>query len=73
MTLSCYFLILNIIIGCQIYGFFASAAAFAEIWSLAAVSGDRFQAILHPLDKHKRISKSMVSSIFNQIYVNLIL
>ena len=46
--------------GCQIYGFFGTVSALAEIWSLTAVSIDRLQAIINPLDAHKRISKSQV-------------
>ena len=38
----------------------STVAALAEIWSLAAVSCDRLQAILYPLDKHKRITKLQV-------------
>ena len=47
-------------LGCQIYGFNASVAALAEIWSLAAVSYDRLIAINHPLQTGKRITKSRV-------------
>ena len=46
--------------GCQIYGFLGTISALAEIWSLTAVSIDRLQAIINPLDGHKRISKSQV-------------
>ena len=48
-------------LGCQIYGFNASVAALAEVWSLAAVSYDRLVAIHHPLQTGKRITKSRVS------------
>ena len=46
--------------GCQIYGFTATISSLAEIWSLTAVSVDRLQAILNPLNAQKRISKSQV-------------
>ena len=58
--------ILNVLIsnhirlGCQIYGFNASVAALAEVWSLAAVALDRLQAIYHPLEAKKRITKRQV-------------
>ena len=46
--------------GCQIYGFGASVAALAEIWSLAAVSYDRFQSMYHLAASGKRMNKSQV-------------
>ena len=46
--------------GCQIYGFTATISSLAEIWSLTAVSVDRLQAIMNPLNAQKRISKSQV-------------
>ena len=54
--------------GCQYYGFASTLAALAEIWSLAAVSCDRLQAIFHPLDSHKRITKFQV---IRQIYISI--
>ena len=47
--------------GCKIYGFVSSTAALAEIWSLAAISYDRLQTILYPLNNLKRIKKSQVT------------
>ena len=55
--------------GCQIYGFTSTVAALSEIWSLAAVSCDRLQAIFNPLDSQKRITKSQVSHLI--LYLNL--
>ena len=46
--------------GCQIYGFTATISSLAEIWSLTAVSVDRLQSIMNPLNAQKRISKSQV-------------
>ena len=54
--------------GCQLYGFVSTVAALAEIWSLAAVSCDRLQAILYPLDKHKRITKLQVFYEYTFVY-----
>ena len=54
--------------GCQVYGFVSTVAALAEIWSLAAVSCDRLQAILYPLDKHKRITKLQVFYEYTFVY-----
>jgi hypothetical protein len=48
-------------LGCQLYGFFGTAGALAEIWSLCAITLDRSQAILHPLDTNKRLNTSQVS------------
>ena len=56
MTLTFFFLLL----GCKIYGFNSTVGALAEIWSLAAVNWDRYQAIFNPLDRDKRITKSQV-------------
>ena len=56
MTLTFFFLL----IGCEIYGFNSTVGALAEIWSLAAVNWDRYQAIFNPLDRDKRITKSQV-------------
>ena len=56
MTLTFFFLLL----GCEIYGFNSTVGALAEIWSLAAVNWDRYQAIFNPLDRDKRITKSQV-------------
>ena len=42
------------------YGFNSTVGALAEIWSLAAVNWDRYQAIFNPLDRDKRITKSQV-------------
>ena len=47
-------------IGCDIYGTVASIAALAEIWSLALISIDRFQAIFHPLENEKRMNAAEV-------------
>ena len=52
--------------GCQYYGFTSTLAALAEIWSLAAVSCDRLQAIFNPLDSQKRITKSQVSDLIKK-------
>ena len=46
----------------------STVAALAEIWSLAAVSCDRLQAILYPLDKHKRITKLQVLYEYSFVY-----
>ena len=46
----------------------STVAALAEIWSLAAVSCDRLQAILYPLDKHKRITKLQVFYVYTLVY-----
>ena len=46
----------------------STVAALAEIWSLAAVSCDRLQAILYPLDKHKRITKLQVFYEYTFVY-----
>ena len=46
----------------------STVAALAEIWSLAAVSCDRLQAILYPLDKHKRITKLQVFYEYTLVY-----
>ena len=54
--------------GCKVYGFVSTVAALAEIWSLAAVSCDRLQAILYPLDKHKRITKLQVFYEYTFVY-----
>ena len=42
------------------FGFLGSVAALSEIWSLSAVSFDRFKCVHHPLDAEKRITKSEV-------------
>ena len=47
-------------LGCDIYGTVASIAALAEIWSLALISIDRFQAIFHPLENEKRMNAAEV-------------
>ena len=47
-------------IGCQVSGFFGSVAALSEIWSLAAVSFDRFKGIHSPLDNQKRTTNAQV-------------
>ena len=47
-------------IGCKIYGVCSSVGAFAEIWSLAAVSWDRYQAVFNPFNQLKRITKCQV-------------
>ena len=52
--------ILFLLSGCEIYGFNSTVGALAEIWSLAAVNWDRYQAIFNPLDRDKRITKSQV-------------
>ena len=49
------------ILGCQTSGFLGSVAALAEIWSLAAVSFDRFKGIHYPLDNQKRTTNTQVS------------
>ena len=58
MTLLIYYILK--LAGCQFYGFNASVAALAEIWSLTFVSFDRLSAIYYPLDRRKRITKSQV-------------
>ena len=55
--------------GCDFYGFNASVAALAEIWSLAFVSFDRFLAIYFPLDRRKRITKSQVRVLIIIMYL----
>lgn len=50
-------------LGCKIYGFVASTAALAEIWTLSLVSIDRCQAIFHPLEARKRMSSVQVTNI----------
>ena len=42
-------------IGCKIYGFWSTIGALAEIWSLAAVSWDRYNAVFYPFNEAKRI------------------
>ena len=56
MTLTFF----SLLLGCEIYGFNSTVGALAEIWSLAAVNWDRYQAIFNPLDRDKRITKSQV-------------
>ena len=46
--------------GCQINGFLGSVGALSEIWSLCAVSLDRFKGVHHPLNSEKRITKFQV-------------
>ena len=46
--------------GCQVSGFFGSVAALAQIWSIAAVSYDRFRGIHNPLSTHKRTTNAQV-------------
>lgn len=58
-------------LGCDFYGFNASVAALAEIWSLAFVSFDRFLAIYFPLDRRKRITKSQVSNDFLYEFITI--
>ena len=48
-------------IGCKLSGFVGSVASLAEIWSLSAVSFDRFKGVLYPLNNEKRITKSQVN------------
>ena len=47
--------------GCQVSGFLGSVAVLAEIWSLAAVSFDRFKGIHYPLNNLKRTTNNQVS------------
>ena len=46
--------------GCQVSGFLGSVAVLAEIWSLAAVSFDRFKGIHYPLNNLKRTTNNQV-------------
>ena len=46
--------------GCNINGFVGSVAALSEIWSLSAVSFDRFKCVHNPLNRSKRIKTSEV-------------
>ena len=47
-------------VGCQISGVLGTIAALSEIWSLSAVSFDRFIGIQYPLSAQKRTSKVQV-------------
>ena len=53
------------ILGCQASGFLGSVAALAQIWSIAAVSYDRFKGIHYPLDSQKRMTNTQVHSGFH--------
>ena len=53
--------------GCKIYGVCSSVGAFAEIWSLAAVSWDRYQAVFNPFNQFKRITKCQVIKLLSYI------
>ena len=53
-------ILLLVLAGCEATGFIGSVGAFAEIWSLTAVSYDRFLATNYPLQTWKRINKSQV-------------
>ena len=46
--------------GCNVNGFIGSVAALSEIWSLSAVSFDRFKCVHNPLNRSKRIKTSEV-------------
>ena len=60
-------------IGCKIYGVCSSVGAFAEIWSLAAVSWDRYQAVFNPFNQLKRITKCQVIKLHYILYIFIIL
>ena len=60
MQCSDAYILFFLLSGCEIYGFNSTVGALAEIWSLAAVNWDRYQAIFNPLDRDKRITKSQV-------------
>ena len=46
--------------GCNVNGFTGSVAALSEIWSLSAVSFDRFKCVHNPLNRSKQIKTSEV-------------
>ena len=48
------------LLGCKMYGFVSSTAALAEIWSLSAISYDRLNTIMYPLNRAKRLKKYQV-------------
>ena len=50
-----------VFLGCKMYGFVSSTAALAEIWSLSAISYDRLNTIMYPLNRAKRLKKYQVS------------
>ena len=55
-------------IGCKVYGFWSTIGALAEIWSLAAVSWDRYNAVFYPFNEAKRIKIPKVR--FDNILIN---
>ena len=55
-----YVLMIMTFTGCNINGFVGSVAALSEIWSLSAVSFDRFKCVHNPLNRSKRIKTSEV-------------
>ena len=59
------------ILGCQASGFLGSVAALAQIWSIAAVSYDRFKGIHYPLDSQKRMTNTQVHSGFHILPLSL--
>ena len=58
--------------GCQLYGFFGTTGALAEIWSLCAITLDRAQAIIHPLDTNKRLNTSQVTIAITQTIADIL-
>ena len=48
--------------GCNAYGFWSTVGALAEIWSLAAVSRDRYNAVFYPFNDAKRMTRPQVCS-----------
>ena len=49
-----------ILIGCDAYGFWSTVGALSEVWSLAAVSWDRYNAVFYPFNELKRITRPQV-------------
>jgi len=51
--------------GCDLYGFIGTLGALGEIWSLTAITYDRHQSILHPLNTSKRLKTKQVKFLKN--------
>jgi len=57
--------------GCEVYGFWGTLGALGEIWSLSAITYDRYQSILYPLNTSKRLGTNQV--IFNIYHLRMTL
>ena len=53
-------IIFGSVAGCDAYGFWSTVGALAEIWSLAAVSRDRYNAVFYPFNDAKRMTRPQV-------------